>query len=757
MKKLLSALLIAASFSINAKDGFKVIKTEANSVTVEYTFSGLNQMPVTINGKTYQKMYANNCVPVLNAGFPQLLRSSLSLAIPNNAIPKLEILTSSFSDINNISVAPSKGSLTRNINPDEVPYTFGNVYLQNSFYPASAVAINSTYLLRKQKGVSLSVFPVQANPVTNTIRVITKIVFKVSYTSAKGQKVNFTLPEFTSNEEKAIMNERFLNLPAIQSTAKVQYTPMTEFGDMLVICHSAFLTNVQPLVDWKNQKGIKTEMVSSAVTGTTQTALKTYIQTYYAAHPNLLYVLLVGDHEQLRSYNAGPAGSETKWSDTYYGFLSGNDHYPEIMMGRFSASIVADVNTMVNRTLEYEKTPLPGVWYTKGIGIGSNEGYGIGDEGEPDWLHMRNIGNKLVANGYTHYYEFYDSSHAGNDSPGNPTSSMVSAAVNNGSSIFLYCGHGSQNSCATSNYSSSNINAATNNGKYPFSIQVACNNGTFIGGTCLSEAFIRAKNATGPTGAIASVGSSILMAWAEPMDTQDEMGDILSDQYPTNKKYTLGGLFYNGQMHMLDAYPTTTGEEVMETWVMFGDPSCMFRSSDPTAITVAHDPCLLSNTSSFGITSSFGPGTYASISQNNQVIGTALVTSANTNIALTQTYSASQNLLLTVTGYNKLPYTATLTNCFATGIKDVANATGFFVESPIKDELNFNYKNAGVNALTLQVMDMQGKIVANAVFDNISEAEGNLKMNMGSLAAGVYLLKVNSSNSVLKTIKVVKE
>ncbi len=757
MKKLLSALLIAASFSINAKEGFKVIKTEANSVTVEYTFSGLNQMPVTINGKTYQKVYANDCVPVLNAGFPQLLRSSVSLAIPNNAVPKLEIISTVFSTINNISIAPSKGSLTRNINPEEIPYTFGSVYQQNAFYPASAVAINSTYLLRDQKGVSLSVFPVLANPVTNVARVINSVVFKISYTSAKGQKINFTLPEFTSNEEKEIMNERFLNLPAIQANAKVQYTPMNEYGDMLVICHPAFLTNVQPLVDWKNQKGIKTELVSSATSGTTGAAVKSYIQTYYASHPNLLYVLLVGDHEQINSYNAGNAGSEVKWSDTYYGFLSGNDHYPEIMMGRFSASTVTDVNTMVNRTLEYEKTPLAGTWFTKGIGIGSNQGYGIGDEGEADWQHMRKIGNKLVANGYSYYHEFYDSSHAFNDAPGDPNSNMVASAVNAGSSIFLYCGHGAQNVCVTSNYSSTNINAATNNGMYPFSIQVACNNGTFIGGSCLSEAFIRAKNASGPTGAIASAGSSILMAWAEPMDTEDEIGDILSDQYPTNKKYTLGGLFYNGQMHMLDAYPTTTGEEVMETWVMFGDPSCMFRSLNPTNITATHDPCLLPNATSFTLASTFGPATYACISQNNVIIGKSAITGANTSIALTQIYSTNQNLLLTITGYNKLPYTATLTNCMATGIKTNANSSEFFVESPVKNELNFNYKNAGVNTLTLQVMDLQGKIVTTSTFDNIPETEGNLKMNTEGLASGVYLLKVNSAASVLKTIKIVKE
>ncbi|MBA2612697.1 MAG: T9SS type A sorting domain-containing protein [Bacteroidetes bacterium] len=756
MKKLLSFLFIAASFSIIAKDGFKIIKSEANSVTVEYTFSGMDQQSVNINGKNYQKIYATGCVPVLNVGFPQVLRSSVSLAIPNNAFPKLEILSNDYSEVNNVALAPSKGSLTRNINPEEIPYVFGNVYQKNSFYPADPAAINSTYLLRDQKGVSLSIFPVQTNPVTNKLRVINKIVFKISYVSANGRKINFNAPTFTSNEEKELMTNRFLNLPSVLANAKVQYTPINEFGDMLILYHPAFLTNIQPLADWKNQKGIKTELVSSATSGTTYAQVQTYIQNYYASHPNLLYVLIVGDHEQINAYNAGPSGSETKWSDSYYGLLSGNDHYPEIMVGRFSSALATDITTMVNRTLEYEKTPMAGSWYTKGIGIGSNQGYGIGDEGEADWQHIRKIGNKLVANGYTYFHEFYDSSHAGNDAAGDPNATMVSNAVNGGSSIFLYCGHGAQNVCVTSNYSSSNINAATNNGMYPFSVQVACNNGTFIGGTCLSETFLRAKNATGPTGAIASAGSSILMAWAEPMDTEDEIGDIISDQYLNNKKYTMGGLFYNGQMHMLDDYPTATGDELMETWVLFGDPSCMFRCLVPTNITANHDPCIQQNVTSFSVTSSFGVNTYASISQNNQIIGASLITSANTNIALTQTFSTSQSLLLTITEYNKLPYIVTLPVCLATGINELATASEFFVESPVGNTLNFNYKNVEAKELTLEVIDMQGKLVISSTFDNIS-SEGNLKMNTEALSSGVYLLKVSGSNSVLKTIKIVKE
>jgi gingipain R len=499
--------------------------------------------------------------------------------------------------------------------------------------------------------------------------------------------------------------------------------------------------------------------VTTAATGTTGAAVKAYIQTYYASNPGLLYVLLVGDHEQINSYNHGTAGSEIKWGDSFYGRLAGTDHYPEVMVGRFSSGSTQDINTMVTRTLEYEKTPLNGNWYTKGIGIGSNEGYGIGDDNEPDWLHMRNIGNKLVATGgYTYYHEFYDSTHGGNDAAGNPNASMVTNTVNSGASIFLYCGHGSQNTCVTSNFSTSNINASTNYGKYPFSIQVACNNGTFIGGTCFSEAFLRATGSgtLGPKGAIASVGSSILMAWAEPMQTEDEIGDILSNQYVNNKKYTLGGLFYNGQMSMLDDYPTNTGKEVMETWVMFGDPSCVFRSADPDVMTVTHDPCYLPGASTFSFTSSFGPNTYACVSQNNQVVGTAAVTSANTTITFTQPYNSSQSLDLTITGHNKKPFMSSILVCGPTGVSKGDKAVSISVETMMKDELVINYSELDSKNISVQIFDMTGRLIQSHVAE--TSTQGQARFTTAGLPSSVYLVSIkDENNKQLKTVKVVKQ
>lgn len=754
MKKIVTLLLIAASTVLNAKDGFRILESDAYSATIEYTFNDLSKKSIGINNKNYFKLSSDYAVPVLNSGDPEVLRSSLSLALPENCVPKLEILNVAFTDETNFNIIPSKGSLKRNIDPSQVPYAFGKLYSENKFYPETEAAFNKSYNLRGQNAISLSVFPVRVNALTGEAKIYSKIIFKVIYQNTKGKKLALNTPTYTSLEEMEMFNERFLNLTSSKG-AKTAYTQMSEYGSMLVIVHPGFTTQMQPFVDWKNQKGIRTNMVTTAATGTTGTTVKAYIQNYYNSNPGLLYVLLVGDHQQINAYNAGVAGSETKWSDTYYGLLTGNDHYPELMLGRFSASTGSEVTTMVERTLEYEKTPLAGAWLNKGIGIASNEGLGIGDEGEADWQHIRKIGNKLVTDGYSIFHEFYDSTKGGNDAPGNPNASMVSSTVNAGASIFFYCGHGSQNGCVTSNYGISNVNVATNNGMYPFSLQVACNNGTFHNGTCFCEAFTRARNNNGPTGSINTCGSTILMAWAEPMDTQDEIGDIISNQYNNNKKYTMGGLFYNGQMHMLDMYPTATGEEVMETWLMFGDPSCMLRTRSFSNATATYPSCINSGATSATVNAVSGAGKYGCVSQNNQIIGTSLLNGGVTTIAFTSTFNPSIPLLLTVTEFNKVPLTGTIGVCLQTDVNKIAyQDLNIYAETFFTNEIRIFYSGTE-SGLKVEIMDMQGRKVIGG--EMINSRESVTRLNTSSVSTGLYLLKISNANGeMIKTQKLIK-
>jgi len=300
----------------------------------------------------------------------------------------------------------------------------------------------------------------------------------------------------------------------------------------------------------------------------------------------------------------------------------------------------------------------------------------------------------------------------------------------------------------------SNVNAATNNGKYPFSIQVACNNGTFHNGTCFCEAFLRARNNNGPTGAINTVGSTILMAWAEPMDTQDEIGDIVSNQYVNNKKYSMGGLFYNSQMHMLDMYPTATGREVMETWLMFGDPSCILRTKTPSTITASHLGCVPGNATSYSVSVTAGPGTYGCVSQNNQIIGANALTGVVQSVAFTQAFNPLQSLLLTITEFNKTPYTYVLGTCIGAGLNTNSLDNLIFAETIFTSALNIHHVQNSSLHYKVELCDMQGKILVN---NNMNMDADMTQLNTENLSPSIYLLKIkDQSDNLLKVIKVIK-
>jgi gingipain R len=521
-----------------------------------------------------------------------------------------------------------------------------------------------------------------------------------------------------------------------------RYTPVDESGDMLIISSDGFTDEIANLAAWKTQSGIRTTIVNMTTVGSTDIDIKNYITTFYAANPNLVFVLLVGDHAQVPSHTYGLSGGEQLWSDSYYGQMTGgaNDYYPELFVGRLSGASSNQITTQVNRILEYEKNPAAGDWMTKAIGLASDEGQGIGDDGEPDWQHARNIRTVLMNYGYTQVHEFYDGSHGGEDAAGNPNSTIILPSVNAGVGLFNYTGHGAENVCVTGNFSSTNVNTATNNGYYPFVISVACNNGTFTSGTCISEAWSWADNAGTPAGAIAACGSSILMAWAEPMQTQDEMAAIIAENYPTNKKATLGGLFYNSQMSVLEDYSnSTTAREVMQTWVMFGDPSVLFRNKVTMNMVVSHVSNVPLGTTSVVINCDID-GALVTIVQNGQIIGQG---QASGGIATISSTALSSNLPLTVTAVkqNYKPYQGIITVADGpAGLEDALFEQLSIYPNPATDAITISW-NAGLEVENVRILDVSGKEVSLA-----TAIENGANLNIATLSSGMYIVRVETKS-----------
>lgn len=549
-----------------------VNSSDDNSTVLELNLNSFNKKAVDINGQAYNLISLDKEGAVLEAGNPQLPFVGRSIIIPDYAKMSVSVLESDYTDYQ-IAVAPSKGSLFRNVNPENVPYTFNDLYKVNKFYPENIASIGDPYIMRDFRGITVGFTPFQYNPVTQTLRVYSHIKIEVKNTGI--DQIN------TLNRSRNVINREFKSLYASHflnyNFTQTRYTPIEEDGSMLVITYPAFQEAVMPFVNWKRQKGIQTEIVTTEVAGTTSNAIKTYIQNYYTTHPELAYIQLVGDGAQMPTLTNGGGGS-----DPSYVMLAGNDNYPELFIGRFSAENVAQVETQVTRSIWYERdiTETSGVWLKKGTGIASNQGGGgQGDLGESDATHQNGIRTDLLAYGYTSVDQAYDTSNT------SVTATQLTGYFNEGRGFINYTGHGDTQEWVTSGFNNGNVNALTNDGKLPFIVSVACVNGNFVSSTCFAEAWLRAVNeSTGaPNGAIVAYMSSVNQPWNEPMRGQD----LITDLMVAEQKFSIGGLFFNGSSGMLDSYSNNANSVLtMKTWNIFGDASLIVRNDTPTQLSV---------------------------------------------------------------------------------------------------------------------------------------------------------------------------
>ena len=563
----------------------KLVSSSEQQVVIDFSLGGFYLTRVSTPNGIQQVVTVPKMASMLEAGAPDLPQFPVPAIIGDMAEMQVSVTHSDFTDYENVEIAPSKGNFSRQIDPESVAYTYGEMYNQDAFYPSAQAYLETPYILRDFRGQNIMVRPFAYNPMTKTLRVYHDMTIEMHKVSNNGvnQKTARKANAKMSAEMKAAYDHRFINFK--ESTSK--YIFDEDRGEMLVICPDQYVGAMQPFLDWKNQSGRPTTMVSiSEIGGNNDTQIKNYIQSIYNdPDRNLEFILLVGDYADLtpHSMNGGR-------SDNWFGQLEGNDFYLEALTGRFSVQAMKDVETHIDKVLYYERDMPEGLtWVNQGIGIGANEGAGNGHNGgEADYVHINYIRDTLMHYTYENVTQQYSGVGSGT------SANAISNDVNNGASIINYCNHGSQTSWAVAGYSNSHVDALVNDDKWPFIWSVACNNGEF-NGTCFGEAWLRATNETSgrPTGAVGGMFSWISQPWVPPMTGQDEMVDILTG-WKSGDKYchTFGGASLNGSMYMLDMHPSDNGD-THNTWILFGDPSLMVRTDNPVSMNVSCTPSVL--------------------------------------------------------------------------------------------------------------------------------------------------------------------
>jgi len=695
-------------------NALNVLHSSDNETVLQYKIGTFEKESVQIDGEKWFHVSLPKEGHSQDKGFPQLPVFNRSIVIPGSSAMHLEVYDIQYEDIT-LPIAPSKGVITRDINPATVPYTFDNIYKSEDFYPTDIASLSEPYIMRDFRGITIQTNPFAYQPSSQTLRIYTSFKIRVYAGGINLTNALTTTRDSISRSFMPIYENHFVNWN------QYRYTPVDDsFGKLLVICHSSFMSTILPYVNWKKQKGIDTELVEWSTIGSTAAQLQTYIQNRYNADNSLTFVQIVGDAPQIPTLSHGGGGA-----DPVFSLVAGNDNYPDIFIGRFSAQSTSDVTAQINKVIASERDfTTSDTWLRSAMGIASNEGGSGGDMGESDIQHMNIIRNKLLNYGYTTVDQVYD--------PG-ASASTVTTNVNAGRAVINYVGHGADTYWVTTNFNNTNASNLSNGTKAPVIMDVACVNGNFVSQTCFAEAWQRNPNG----GSVAMYASTINQSWASPMRAQDEFTDLLV----ANSKTTVGGLYYNSSCEMMDHYGSD-GINMFKTWHIFGDASMLMRTKTPVAMNVTHPATLMSGSTSLTVNTGVGNALVA-ITYNNTIYGRAVTNSSGAaTITLSNPPSGVLSYTITATAFDRVTYVGTINQTPPSGpYMSVTNVTykDGNNNQPEYDEsgrFDVTFKNEG----NVTATNVTATLTCSTAGINITD----ISETISSLAAGASLTRNNA-------------
>ena len=517
---------------------------------------------------------------------------------------------------------PKSGSGERPFKKDEA------VYRTDAFYTSQPEVVTAHKIgtMRDVNLANVVVSPVAYNPVTEMIRVYSRIVVEITYENAN---IPATLE----------MKDKYYS-PLFHAAAEAVINPMNTRSEFditpikyLIIAHDMFADNEDLLsfVHWKKRIGYLVEVAYTNAIGTTTTDIQNYIQAEYAnatvENPAPTFVLLVGDVDQIPTFT----GTQNHKTDLYYATWTSGDYLPDCYYGRFSAQNIGQLLPQIEKSLMYEQYTMPDPSYLgKAVLIAGNDDVWAPTHlnGQINYIFDNYINTSSTTHNYTTVYKhLYDCS---------GEAETIRQEISDGCGWANYTAHGSGYGWNEPAFTCDHIPYMTNADKYGFMIGNCCLSCTFGDPECFAEALLRVPD----KGAVGYIGGSDITYWDEDFYWSVGFRSII-DSIPTYDANGLGSydkLFHtHGENH--DAWVTsiagymTAGDLAVEgsssdlkqyyweAYHLMGDPSLKPYMGIPTHLTVSSDDVLLVGSTSYELQTV--PYAYAALTYNNELIAAA--------------------------------------------------------------------------------------------------------------------------------------
>jgi hypothetical protein len=574
--------------------------SNAEKTVIEIDLEGIRVANTEEDSEAFQILTLSGYANTSEVGKPQLPVIRDTIAIPDGATVRATVLEASYNTYAGYNVYPVQPPEFDCETPSsDLGFTIdAGFYSQDLFYPDELVEVGVPGIWRDLSVVNIQINPVIFNPATGELRVYDHIKVELAYEGGEMER-KVIKPEFARMYQSVILNYDSLDLlvseePQISVPDESPKTismpdnlkrdnsdaPKDAYVKYLSIRHedcSDFYI-LMPLLNLHAEDGLPYESYSYDP-GASPTAkeIKDFVANYYAAHPELEYLLLVGDIAYLpwkSDWNGLPG-------DSWFGCLAGDDLFAEIAVGRFTVTGNSELQTQVEKTLNYLNNPPSGNWTDKALLIAHKQDAPGKYQGCKEDIRTASYRDSFV----------FDTAYGAAPSRGGDSASNADLknAIDSGRGIVNYRGHGGPGpqeyrpwgtywgtdwNTAYEEYTITDAHNLANGRKTPVVFSISCLNAALDNaGECLGEAFIKDDQS-----AVAFLGAT------RPSYTvsNQEFDKFLFDAIGNEEIREIGWVLNNANSELIDLYgPTNYLLNNIRMYLVLGDPALKIWTEEP--------------------------------------------------------------------------------------------------------------------------------------------------------------------------------
>ena len=617
---------------------FEIIKNDQTGITLAFSLSNYEISEKQIQGTTFNCLNIPGYGTTNTIGRPKIPILREKLCIPDDASSiTISIKDSTHTTTSCNDIIPVQQPLLETETNDEFIMN-NSFYTKDENYPSSIVEITGKQPWDDLNILSITVQPIQFNPARQLLTIHENLIIEIKFESS-----GFTLKR-SSSEQLSIYENIILNYNFLPIESNNANTGKSSSYKYLAITDPILENASKPLIQWKHNKGLKSKLVNTTITGSSSTEIKDYISTFYNNNIDLQYVLLIGDVSLVPWYT----GWGVTGSDYWYGDVVG-DIYPELSVGRITANTPFEVTQQVTKILKYERNPQSGNWFDKVLLAAHEEGSPGKYEGCSEDIRTALYNDTYI----------FDTAYGSQG----VTNANVSDRVNIGRNILNYRGHGASDEWCSgwttgdpSGYTTAHAHGLQNAHKTPIHYCIACSCGDLSSyNECLGEAFLKDNNS-----AVAFLGAS------EPSYTypNHRFDKHLFDASGNQEIYSIGMISNYANSDLITYYGI--GDLYLQNVKMYlwlGDPAMEIWTATPKNLTISHPTSVIPGTSQFPV----------EVTHNDTPVKDALVCISNGNdiyhlgytndsgeIVFNMSTTTFGEMNVTVTKHNFKPYQTTI-------------------------------------------------------------------------------------------------